>query len=488
MTGNADHDALYIGGAYVAPRGKGWLEVVSPATEQVIGRAPAASVEDVDAAVAAARAAFDDGPWPRMPVAERAEVMLRVAQGIGKRREAIAQLITAEMGAPIAFSRVAQVSTALLEQYAAMADGLFAPEQRRQGAFGGLVVRREPVGVAGLIIPWNAPLGLLLGKLAPALLVGCTTVVKAAPQTPLDSYFLAEACDEAGLPPGVVNIVAADREVSERVVTHPGVDKISFTGSTAAGRRIMSLCGDQVKRVTLELGGKSANIICEDADLAAAIPLSLQGGMLNNGEACIALTRVLAPRSRYDEVVEALAAGAAMLPVGDPFDESTVIGPLVTEVARARVEGYIAAGRAAGARVVSGGGRPAALPTGWYVEPTVLADVDNSMTVAREEIFGPVLCVIPYDGVAEAVAIANDSPYGLCGAVWTSDVEKGVDIARSVRTGTFNVNGFSYDTTAPFGGFKQSGIGREWGAEGLDAYTESKTIMLPRPPVGEQGK
>jgi betaine-aldehyde dehydrogenase len=257
------------------------------------------------------------------------------------------------------------------------------------------------------------------------------------------------------------------------------VDKVSFTGSTAAGRRIMSLCGDQVKRVTLELGGKSANIICEDADLAMAIPFSLQGGMLNSGEACIALTRVLAPRSRYDEVVQLLAGGAAQLPVGDPLDPSTVIGPLVSAAQRARVEGYLAAGRAAGARVVTGGGRPAGLDTGFYIEPTVFADVDNGMTIAREEIFGPVLCVIPYDGVDEAVAIANDSPYGLCGAVWTSDVERGVEVARRVRTGTFNVNGFTYDTTAPFGGFKQSGLGREWGAEGLEPYTEVKTIALP---------
>jgi betaine-aldehyde dehydrogenase len=305
-------------------------------------------------------------------------------------------------------------------------------------------------------------------------------VVKPAPQTPFHGYVVAEICDEAGMPAGVVNIVAADREASERLVTHPGVDKISFTGSSAAGRRIMSLCGDQVKRVTLELGGKSANIICEDADLALAIPFSLQGGMLNSGEACIALTRVLAPRSRYDEVVQALAAGASMLPVGDPLEETTVIGPLVSSAQRDRVEGYIKAGRDAGARVVTGGGRPTSMSRGWYVEPTIFADVDNSMTIAREEIFGPVLCVIPYDGIDEAVAIANNSPYGLCGAVWTSDVDKGLDVARRVRTGTFNVNGFTYDTTAPFGGFKQSGLGREWGAEGLEPYLETKTINLPR--------
>ena len=472
-----ERDGFFINGHLAKPHGSERLEVVNPATEQVIGSSPAGTEQDIDDAVAAARQAFDEGPWPGLPARERAQFMALLAKELAARTEDIAQLITAEMGAPISFSRYAQASPALLEQYAAMADDLQL-EQRRAGQSGDVVVRREPVGVAGLIIPWNAPMGLLLGKLAPALLAGCTTVVKPAPQTPLDTYLLAEACEAAGLPAGVVNIVAADREASERLVTHPGVDKISFTGSTAAGRRIMSLCGDQIKRVTLELGGKSANILCEDVDLSVAIPYALQGGMLNSGQACIALTRVLAPRSRYDEVVQLLAGGAAQLPVGDPLDESTVIGPMVTQAQRDRVEGYIAAGRSAGATVVTGGGRPA-LSTGWYVEPTVFADVDNTMTIAREEIFGPVLCVIPYDGVPEAIAIANDSPYGLCGAVWTSDAEAGLDIARKVRTGTFNVNGFTYDTTAPFGGFKQSGLGREWGAEGLEPYTETKTIALP---------
>jgi aldehyde dehydrogenase (NAD+) len=472
-----ERDGFFINGLLAKPHGNARLEVVNPATEQVIGSSPAGTEADIEDAVAAARHAFDEGPWPGWPVEERAQVMVRLAKELAARTEDIAQLITAEMGAPISFSRYAQASPALLEQYAAMADALQF-EQRRAGQSGEVVVRREPVGVAGLIIPWNAPMGLLLGKLAPALLAGCTTVVKPAPQTPLDTYLLAEACEAAGLPAGVVNIVAAEREASEHLVTHPGVDKISFTGSTAAGRRIMSLCGDQIKRVTLELGGKSANILCEDADLSVAIPYALQGGMLNNGQACIALTRVLAPRSRYDEIVQLLAGGAAALPVGDPLDETTVIGPLVTSAQRDRVEGYIAAGRAAGARVVTGGGRPA-LSTGWYVEPTVFADVDNSMAIAREEIFGPVLCVIPYEGVPEAIAIANDSPYGLCGAVWTADVEAGLEVARKVRTGTFNVNGFTYDTSAPFGGFKQSGLGREWGAEGLEPYTETKTIALP---------
>ncbi|MFN2538053.1 MAG: aldehyde dehydrogenase [Mycobacteriales bacterium] len=472
-----DHDAFWIGGQLTKPAGSGRLSVVSPSTEEAIGSIPLAEVADVDAAVEAARIAFDEGPWPHLPATERAAVLLRAADLLDERKEELAQLVTAQMGSPITFSRMAQVSSLLLRYYAGI-DVLF--EERRPGAMGPIVVRREPVGVAGLIIPWNAPIGLLLGKLAPALLAGCTTVVKPAPQTPLDTYVLAEVFEAAGLPAGVLNIVAADRDVAERVVTHPGVDKVSFTGSTAAGKRIASLCGEQIKRVTLELGGKSACIVLPDADLDAAIPMAVQGGMLNNGEACIALTRLLAPRATYDEVVERTAAVVGQLPVGDPFDPATVIGPLVSADQRARVEGYLQAGRDAGARVAVGGGRPP-LDSGYYVQPTVFADVDNSMRIAREEIFGPVLCVLPYDTVDDAIAIANDSPFGLCGAVWTADPEQGLEVARQVRTGTFNVNGFSYDTTAPFGGFKQSGLGREWGREGLDPYLELKSIAMPRP-------
>ncbi|WP_322767518.1 aldehyde dehydrogenase [Frankia sp. Cr1] len=473
-----DHDAFWIGGQRRKPAGSGRLSVVSPATEEVIGSIPRAEIADVDAAVSAARAAFDEGPWPHLTANERAQVLLRAADLLDDRHEELSQLITAEMGSPITFSRMAQVSSALIRYYAAMSEDV-SFEERRAGSVGPMVVRREPVGVAGLIIPWNAPLGLLLGKLAPALLAGCTTVVKPAPQTPLDTYVLAEVLEAAGLPAGVVNIVAADREVSERVVTHPGVDKISFTGSTVAGRRIAGLCGEQIKRVTLELGGKSACIVMADADLDAAIPTAVQGAMLNNGEACIALTRLLAPRSRYAEIVERAAAIVGHLPVGDPFDPGTVLGPLVSREQRERVEGYLQAGRDAGARVVTGGGRPDGQDKGWYVQPTLFADVNNGMRIAREEIFGPVLCVIPYETVDDAVDIANDSPFGLCGAVWTADPQQGLDVARRVRTGTFNVNGFTYDTSAPFGGFKQSGLGREWGREGLEPYLELKSIAMP---------
>ena len=473
-----DRNDFFVGGSLVTPASEKRFVVLNPATEETVGSAPAASTDDIDRAVAAARAALDSGPWPRMSAVERGSFLVRIAEGIEERHEELAQLITAEMGAPISFSRQAQVGTDLLRYYATQA-GRFKNEVRREGTFGELLVRREPVGVAGLIVPWNAPLGLLFGKLAPALAAGCTVVVKPSPQTPLDTYVLADVCLAAGLPAGVVNIVAADREAGEHLVRHPGVDKISFTGSTAAGRRIMSLCGEQIKRVTLELGGKSACVLLDDADLDLAVPTSVMGAMLNNGEACIALTRLLAPRSRYAEVVERAASVVAALPFGDPLDETTVIGPLASSSQRDRVEGYLKSGRAAGARVVVGGGRPAHLTTGWFVEPTVFADVDNSMTIAQEEIFGPVLSIIPYDGDHEAVSIANDSPYGLCGAVWTRDVDRGLSIARQVKTGTYNINGFFYDTTAPFGGFKQSGLGREWGVEGLDPYLEYKTINLP---------
>jgi len=469
---------LFIGGKFVAPSGRGTLAVVSPSTEEEIGSVPRAEPADVDRAVAAAREAFDRGPWPRMRPAERADALRRVSKHLGGRAEELAQLITAEMGAPISFCRVAQTGTTLLDYYAEI--GSSAPvEEPRRGMMAPLLVRREPVGVAALIIPWNAPMGLCLGKLAPALMAGCTTVVKPAPETPLDAYFLAEAVMAADVPPGVVNIVAVDRDVGEHLVRHPGVDKVSFTGSTAAGKRIMSLCGEQVKRVTLELGGKSACILLEDADLAAALPFVVMGATLNNGEACIALTRVLAPRGRYDEIVDGLAHAMSALTVGDPFDPATRIGPLVSARQRSRVEGYIADGRRAGAKIVVGGGRPRGLERGWYVEPTLFRDVDNGMKVAREEIFGPVVCVIPYGSGEEAVAIANDSPYGLCGAVWTRDLARGVEVARQVRTGTFSVNGFTWDLAAPFGGFKQSGLGREWGPEGLADYQELKTVALP---------
>ena len=457
-------DRLFIGGELVDPAGTNTIEVVNPATEEVMGRAPDATDADVDRAVAAARRAFDEGPWPTMTVDERADVLAKAADNLRNRQEEISTLITSEMGSPISFSIMAQAfaPVMLLDYYIGLARGLVV-EEVRAGLLGTTLVRREPVGVVGAIVPWNVP----------------QIVLKPAPETPLDAYILAEAFADAGLPKGVLNIVPAGREVGEHLVKHPDVDKISFTGSTAAGKRIMSLCGEQLKRVSLELGGKSAAVILDDADLDTTIPGLLPNSMMNNGEACVAQTRILAPRDRYQDVVDRLVDAVRAMPVGDPMDPSTQIGPLVASRQRDRVEGYIAVGQEEGAKVAIGGGRPAGIDKGWYVEPTVFVDVDNKMRIAQEEIFGPVVAVIPYDSDAEAVRIANDSSYGLSGSVWTADPARGVDVARKVRTGTYTVNGFTLDFATPFGGFKQSGIGRELGPEGVEEYLEYKSVNLP---------
>jgi betaine-aldehyde dehydrogenase len=475
-------DRLFIGGEWARPAGTGHIDVVSASTEEVIGRVPDGTAGDIDAAVRAARAAFDSGPWPRLEPSERAKVLASLSENIQARFMEFAQLITGENGTPIQFSMMGQALGAamVVDSFVNLADSIVF-EEERTGLTGTSLVRRAPVGVVGVIVPWNAPLILSLLKVAPALLTGCTCVVKPAPETPLDAYVLAECLADAGLPPGVVNIVAAGREVGEHLVTHPAVDKISFTGSTQAGKRIAALCGERVRRVTLELGGKSAAIVCDDADMETTVPALVPAGMMINGQACAAQTRILAPRSRYGELVDALADAVSRLKVGDPYDDATDVGPLVAERQRARVEGYIASGRSDGARVVTGGGRPAGLDRGWYVEPTVFADVDNSMRIAREEIFGPVVCVIPYDTVDDAVAIAEDSPYGLSGSVWSADAPRALEIARRIRTGSVTVNGWRWDCNFPSGGFKESGLGREGGPEGLEAYCEYQTINLPAP-------
>jgi betaine-aldehyde dehydrogenase len=340
-------------------------------------------------------------------------------------------------------------------------------------------VRSEGVGVVGAIVPWNVPQFVTMSKLAPALLSGSTIVIKPSPETPLDAILMAELLEEAGIPKGVVSVIPAGREVGEHLVRHPGVDKIAFTGSTAAGRTIASICGEQLKRVSLELGGKSAAIVLDDADLAHTMEGLKFASLMNNGQACVAQTRILASRTRYDEVVEALADTVRGMKVGDPDDPTTEIGPLVAERQQERVDKYIALGQEEGARVVVGGnGRPDGIDKGWYVQPTVFADVDNKMRIAQEEIFGPVLAVIPYDDVDDAVRIANDSEFGLAGSVWTADTEQGMDVARRVRTGTYGVNQYTMDFVAPFGGFKASGIGREFGREGLEHYLELKSIAV----------
>ncbi len=472
-------DSLYLGGNYEKPSSGASIEVRSPFDGSVVGCVPEAQNEDVDRAVALARRAIDGGPWPHTSGAERTDVLDRLLASLQKRSAQMAETITREMGSPISFSHAGQVfaSHMILDYYAKLARS-FAFEERRDAMIGSALVRHTPVGVAAAIVPWNVPLFTIMLKLAPALAAGCAVVVKPAPETPLDAALLAEALDEAEVPKDVVSIVPAGRTVGEYLVTHPGVDKVAFTGSTAAGRRIAVLCGERLRRVTLELGGKSAAILCDDVDLAAAVPPLVGAGTMNNGQACVAQTRILAPRSRYAECVEALGAALRALPIGDPLDPATAIGPLVAERQRERVEGYIAKGRAEGARVVAGGGRPPGLSNGWFVEPTLFADVDNAMTIAREEIFGPVLAVIPYDGDDEAVALANDSEYGLSGSVWTSDPARGLALAKRIRTGTHNVNHFMMAMSGPFGGCKSSGVGRELGPEGLRAYLEPQTICL----------
>jgi aldehyde dehydrogenase (NAD+) len=453
--------------------------VIYPFTEEPIGRAALAGPSDIDRAVRAARAAFDTGPWQRMTAADRAAILRRAGEGIDARRDEFARLTMLEVGSPVqGVGHQVEMARRFADWHADQAE-TYPWEEPRPGMFSNLLVRREPVGVVGAIVPWNVPLGLTMPKVCPALLTGCTVVLKPAEETPLYAFLLAEVFEEAGLPPGVLNVVPADRTASEELVTHPLVDKISFTGSTRAGSRIGSLCGEQIKRCSLELGGKSAAIILEDADLDAVIPALAPATMRNSGQACVNQTRVLAPHTIYKAVVDALATAIGAFPVGDPADPETVIGPLINDAQRERVEGYISSGLEEGARLIAGGGRPVKLERGYFVEPTVFADVDNAMRIAQEEIFGPVVAVIGYDDEDDAVAIANDSTYGLSGTVWSRDAERALSIARRVRAGNVGVNQFMLDMGGPFGGFKRSGLGREYGVEGIDEYAELQQVTAP---------
>ena len=481
MTTSLDRDALLIGTRWRSPATDAVIEVISPHTEEVVARVPEGSVADMDAAVAAAREAFDHGPWPRMSPGERIDVVARLSALYAARLDEMATVISTEMGSPISFSKLAQAPAPWMQIEAFLNIAREFPwEETRPGALGGeVLVRHEPVGVVAAIPPWNVPQFTVLSKLIPALLTGCTIVIKPAPETPLDTYLLAELLIEAGVPEGVVSIVAGGREVGEHLVRHPGIDKVAFTGSTEAGRKIGAICGTQLKRFSLELGGKSAAIVMDDADVDAVVEGLKFVGVMNSGQACVAQTRVLVSRERHDEVAQALAAGIESMKVGDPLDEATQIGPMVARRQQERVNSYIELGQQEGAELLAGGtSRPEGLDTGWYVQPTVFAGVDNSMRIAQEEIFGPVLSVIAYDDVDDAVRIANDSEYGLAGTVWTADRDSGLDVARRVRTGTYGVNTYTMDFAAPFGGFKASGIGREFGPEGLAQYTELKSVYL----------
>ena len=475
-----ERDHFLIGGRPAAPRGEGRLAVVCPSTEAIAGSVPLATSADIDAAVRAARTAFDEGPWRRLTLEERSEVVLRACAILDDQVDDIAFVLTTEMGSPITKSKRTLVAPALMVARSLVEHAKSVQfEERRSGVAGDALVQRNPVGVVAAIAPWNGPFAVAVAKIVPALLTGCTVVFKAAPETPLDTYWLGEALQQAGLPNGVLNLVPGGRDVGESLVAHPGVNKVSFTGSTPAGRAIGAVCGQQLKRMQLELGGKSAAIVLADADLDAALPALSAGAFGNTGQVCASLSRVLVHRSRADEVVDGLAARAAAQRVGDPFDPTTQQGPLVSERQRERVDGYIAIGRHEGAKLVTGGGRPAGLERGWYVEPTVFADGDNSMRIAQEEIFGPVVLVIPFDDEVEAVRLANDSKFGLHGAVFTSDAERALAVAQEIDTGTFTVNGFTINPDAPFGGVKASGVGREFGPEGITAYLEHKTINLP---------
>lgn len=469
-------DKLFIGGAWVAPETDAVFEIMCPSTEEVVGRVPEGGLADMDRAVAAARRAFDGGEWSKCTPGERAQVLAEISRRLGDRADELAQVITTEMGAPISSAKADQVlqPIATIDYYVSLAGSYPFEEQRSVGR--ATTVVHDPVGVVAAIVPWNAPLRSIVNKLAPALLAGCAVVVKPAPNTPLSSMVLADVLAEVGLPDGLVSIVPADRAAGEHLVSHRGVDKVAFTGSTAAGRRIMAAAAANMTRVGLELGGKSAAIVLDDAYLADTLKRLVPLAIGNTGQACTAQTRVLVPRESHDTFVEAICAAIAKWPPGDPFDPATRTGPLVSKAQLDRVLGYLDLAREQGATAVIGGGRTVGLERGFFVDPTVLTGVTNDMRVAREEIFGPVVSIIAYDSLDEAIAIANDSDYGLSGSVWTADIERGVAVARRLRTGQVRVNGAALATDAPFGGFKQSGIGREYGPEGLAAFLESKAI------------
>ncbi|MHA7652551.1 aldehyde dehydrogenase [Mycobacterium sp. ML4] len=454
--------------------------VVEAATGEPLGDGAVVSRSDIDTAVAAARRALPD--WRESSPEHRAGILIAMADALKTRAMPTSELVTRENGMPIRLSRGANGAfpPLLLRYYAQLATEV-PVEEVRPSVTGHTIVRREAVGVVGAIVPWNYPQALAAMKVAPALAAGCTVVLKASPETALDALVFAEAAVEAGLPPGVLNVVSGGPAVGACLVSHPGVDKVAFTGSTATGRLVAEACGRLMRPVTLELGGKSAAIILDDADLDSTMRGLRNASFVNNGQTCHLSSRILAPKSRYDEIVDAVAALAESLRVGNPLDPGTEIGPLVSSRQRDRVLDYIDVGKNSGARLVAGGSVPRELQRGWFVAPTVFADVDNSDRLAREEIFGPVLTISSYASDDEAIALANDTEFGLAGTVWSTDVERATTVARAVRTGTIGVNDYALDMGAPFGGVKASGMGRELGPEGLEAYRTLKSIYRTGP-------
>ncbi|RSD10240.1 aldehyde dehydrogenase [Amycolatopsis eburnea] len=476
-TTDLDRTRFFIDGRWVEPLGTGTHVALEAATGEPLGTAALGTDADIDAAVRAARRALDEGPWGRTTASERAAVLRRFTAALAARADATSTLVSRENGMPIGLSAAfnGAAPAGLLQMYADLIETT-PLESVRPSPAGSTVVRREPVGVVGAITPWNYPQVLAVMKIAPALAAGCTVVLKPSPETALDGYVLGDAAAEAGLPPGVLNIVLAGRDAGAALVSHPLVDKIAFTGSTAAGRLIGAECGRSIRRCSLELGGKSAAVVLDDVDLDSFVAGLGAASFPNNGQTCTAQTRILAPRSRYAEIVDAVAGFADGMTVGDPLDPAVACGPMASEAQLERVLGYIELGRRSDARLVAGGGRPAGLDRGWFVRPTVFADVDNAERIAQEEIFGPVVTITPYDGDDEAIRLADASEYGLGGSVWTSDEERGLAIARRIRTGTIGINYYQQDLGAPFGGMKASGIGRELGPEALDGYLEFKSI------------
>ena len=476
-------DKFFIGGTWVDPSSSATFDVIDSHTEEPFLTVAEARAADMDRAVAAAHEAFHEGPWPRLTHAERAEYLRAMAAGIRERTEDFAQSLPRESGMVVAFARgMPEMEAQAWEHYAALAE-TFPFEEQVAPSFGGFgLLVREPVGVVGAIVPWNGPLSTIGHKSAPALLSGCTVVVKSAPEAPAEGLILAEIAESIGLPPGVINFVTADREVSELLVRDERVNKITFTGSTAAGRRIAAICAERIARCTLELGGKSAAVILDDADIEQAAATLAFYECINTGQVCSSLTRVIVTGDRHDEMVEALAANFSAVPVGDPFDEANQMGPLVAKRQQERVLGYVQKGKDEGAVLAAGGGVPQHLDKGFYVEPTVFGNVDNRSTLAQEEIFGPVISVIRAKDEDDAVRMANDTIYGLNASVFTNDIDKAREVAGRFQSGTVGHNSMATDFGIAFGGFKQSGIGREGGREGVFPFVEAKTVILQDTP------